>query len=742
MGVFFLSNIKMERITLPVLLTSSHLKKVMKFGYLLLVLFITTLHQLAGQDLEIKSLKEEIRNSSTDRYAKLYMDLFIKFSSINSDSAFKYALLAEKSAEIEGNDLEYVRAKYALGYLYKNLFNYNKAIQNYKAGIEVAKSSLSTEGMLDPYKRLLNGAGLAYYYLGSYDSALIFHFESLNVRNQESTEIINIDENLKVFDDIAIAENNIGLVYLKIRDFDEAINFFNRAIENKKRAGNLEINFSLVNLGLSYVYSYSKPQDERFLKAENIFTQLLDSCKVRKDCSSGILYESYNALGILSLNIDSLDRARKHFEQALLYSKEEEDLGKRLHVLHNIASVYEESGKYADAIDILIGGQQWADSLNLLHLKASNYRRLASVYHNAGEHNVAYEYFVRYDSIQQDIFSDVVINGIKNVLVKENQRTNVQKINEQADRIQVQEKAQLYLMVIIILAFVILFTVIYNSRQRQKVNLKLSDANKIIEEKNSQLQNVNISLEEKVRDRTKELKRINEALKQSNIELDNFIYKTSHDIRGPLATLQGICNVALLDVQDVKAIDYLEKLNGTATKLNEILSKLLIINQINNSVISQAPIQLEEIVQQVIQDNLRKANDKHIETRIRIEENLIFRSDEDLLRIIIGNLVNNAFKFYKKSFSVASFVSINIYKNNLHLTIEVTDNGVGIDEKAHNKIFEIFSKATEMSDSAGLGLYLVKLSVEKLKGSITLARSQEGYTNFKVIIPFQVNGKS
>jgi signal transduction histidine kinase len=642
--------------------------------------------------------------------------------------------------------LEYVRSKYALGYLYKNLAMYNKAIQNYKTGIEVAKASLNTPGMLDPYKRLLNGTGLAYYYLGSYDSALLFHFESLNVRNQESNQMIErneiFDSDNNPYENIAVAENNIGLVYLKIRDYDEAINFFNRAIENKKRAGTFEINFSLVNLGLSYVYSYNNPQDERFLKAVDIFTQLLDSCNVQKDCSSGVLYESYNALGILSLNIDSLDRARKYFEQALVYSKEEADLGKRLHVLHNIASVYEESGKYSDAIEILIKGQDWADSLNLLPLRANNYRRLASVYHKAGEHNVAYEYFLKYDSIQEAIFSDVVINGIKNLLVDQNQRTNVQKINEQADRIQVQEKAQLYLMVIIILAFVILFIVIYNSRQRQKVNLKLSDANKIIEEKNSQLQNVNISLEEKVRDRTKELKRINEALKQSNMELDNFIYKTSHDIRGPLATLQGICNVALLDVQDEKAIDYLDKLNGTATKLNEILSKLLIINQINNSVISQAPIQLEEIVQQVIQENLRKSNEKHIETRINIEENLIFRSDEDLLRIIIGNLVNNAFKFYKKSFSVASFVSINIYKNNIHLFIEVTDNGVGIDEKAHNKIFEIFSKATEMSDSAGLGLYLVKLSVEKLKGSIKLVRSQEGYTNFKVIIPFQVNGKS
>ncbi len=324
-------------------------------------------------------------------------------------------------------------------------------------------------------------------------------------------------------------------------------------------------------------------------------------------------------------------------------------------------------------------------------------------------------------------------------MVEQNQKTNLEKIYEQDNRIKNQRTTQIYLTVIIVLAFLILFIVIYNSQQRQKVNLKLSDANKIIEEKNIQLQNVNYSLEEKVKDRTKELNRMNEALKLSNLELDNFIYKTSHDIRGPLATLQGICNVALLDVQDEKAVDYLKKLNSTATNLNEILSKLLIINQINNSIISQAPIQIEEIVQQIIQENVRKATNKHIETRIEIDEKLIFKSDEDLLRIIIGNLVNNSFKFYKTSYSVQSFVQIKIYKNNIDLVIEVIDNGVGINENAHNKIFEIFSKATEMSDSAGLGLYLVKLSVEKLKGSIKLLRSPEGYTNFKVMIPFHNN---
>ena len=59
--------------------------------------------------------------------------------------------------------------------------------------------------------------------------------------------------------------------------------------------------------------------------------------------------------------------------------------------------------------------------------------------------------------------------------------------------------------------------------------------------------------------KTIDLARVNQSLKQVNDELDNFIYKTSHDIRGPLASLKGMCNVALMDVKDPIALEYLKK---------------------------------------------------------------------------------------------------------------------------------------------------------------------------------------
>ncbi|MEM7110486.1 MAG: HAMP domain-containing sensor histidine kinase, partial [Bacteroidota bacterium] len=257
---------------------------------------------------------------------------------------------------------------------------------------------------------------------------------------------------------------------------------------------------------------------------------------------------------------------------------------------------------------------------------------------------------------------------------------------------------------------------------------QLSEAKNTIEQQNN-------ILEEKVRERTKELNETNAALMKSNTDLDNFIYKTSHDIRGPLATLQGMCNVALIDIKDNKSRDYFEKIGHTAYRLNEILSKLLIINQINNSLISTDKIDLKELIKGIIKEHAALPGYSDIKVDNRINHLEHFESDEVLLKIILGNLISNAYKFHNSSNRVNSWIKLEGRRDNGHFQLEVIDNGIGVDDKASSKIFEIFSKASEVSDTAGLGLYLVKLAVEKLEGKIEHSKTEEGFTKFSVELP-------
>ena len=124
-------------------------------------------------------------------------------------------------------------------------------------------------------------------------------------------------------------------------------------------------------------------------------------------------------------------------------------------------------------------------------------------------------------------------------------------------------------------------------------------------------------------------------------------------------------------------------------------------------------------------DLLRNSNDaKGILFEIDIDENQIFYSDRRSLVTILENLVSNAIKFQNKAISVQS-IKISGRVDNENLQLQIADNGIGISPAFHNKIFEMFYRLSGSVDGSGIGLYIVKESVEKLQGSIEV-HSKEG----------------
>ncbi|MDQ3393106.1 MAG: hypothetical protein M3512_03175 [Bacteroidota bacterium] len=118
----------------------------------------------------------------------------------------------------------------------------------------------------------------------------------------------------------------------------------------------------------------------------------------------------------------------------------------------------------------------------------------------------------------------------------------------------------------------------------EEKNIKeLEIAQSMIHEHNQQLCNINDQLDELVKAKTAELGITNKKLKEAIKEYATFIYKTSHDIRGPLARLMGICNIALVEIKHKNAIHYFEMLNTNAKHLNNTLTRLLTVIDIKNN---------------------------------------------------------------------------------------------------------------------------------------------------------------
>jgi ligand-binding sensor domain-containing protein/signal transduction histidine kinase len=266
----------------------------------------------------------------------------------------------------------------------------------------------------------------------------------------------------------------------------------------------------------------------------------------------------------------------------------------------------------------------------------------------------------------------------------------------------------------------------------EATNIILNSAKETIEVQNQELKSINNQLEERVEQRTEELQRAYLKLLESNQELDTFIYRASHDIRGPVARLQGLCKVALMDVADAKALEYFQMLDQTGEETNQTLVRVLRIYDIRNETVHPNQFQLLPLMEEITGSLQEKY--PSIKLEMSLAKNNEFCSDAEMLKVILENIIGNAFHY--SYFRDNSFVRIEVKLNTEKmLCIRITDNGRGIREDMRHKLFTMFFKGTHNSSGAGLGLYVSKIAAEKLGGQITYQTGDEGETIFEIQLP-------
>ncbi len=268
---------------------------------------------------------------------------------------------------------------------------------------------------------------------------------------------------------------------------------------------------------------------------------------------------------------------------------------------------------------------------------------------------------------------------------------------------------------------------------------ELAAAQELIQSQNDVLLQLNQDLEARVKARTSELELTNAELQKAVAELDRFIYRTAHDIKGPLARLQGLTYVALMDITDESSRNYIEKLYAESVQLNAILSRLSAIHEIKNQELSHERIDFKILIDKILEEHLAGRNaGQFIPVEVSIRDATEYYTDPRLIRFILLNLLENALKFQKKKGDTPPLVAVRISSEPDSLILNITDNGIGIDAEDAPSIFDLFSRAARIHKTAGLGLYMTRLGVERLGGSIRLVPNAEQLTQFEVRLPKQV----
>jgi len=226
----------------------------------------------------------------------------------------------------------------------------------------------------------------------------------------------------------------------------------------------------------------------------------------------------------------------------------------------------------------------------------------------------------------------------------------------------------------------------------------------------------------------------NDELKKTNAELDRFVYSASHDLRAPLTSLLGLVNVAMLENSSSKLNGYLELMRASVNKLDNLISDIIHFSRNARLNVNPEPVHFEKLAQETF-DNLKYLPTAgSIETKVVIEPYKNFYSDPKRLQILFNNLVSNAFRYHDLS-KETPFIKVQVTFDQNHAVIQVSDNGKGVHPEHVGNIFEMFYRATDDSKGSGLGLYIVKETVEKLQGIIQVHSVPREGTTFTLRIP-------
>lgn len=225
----------------------------------------------------------------------------------------------------------------------------------------------------------------------------------------------------------------------------------------------------------------------------------------------------------------------------------------------------------------------------------------------------------------------------------------------------------------------------------------------------------------------------NRDLQKVNSELDSFVYRVSHDLRAPLTSILGLISLMKIETSHEKISEYIELQERSIQKLDLFIKEIINLSRNSRLGITVSKIDFDELLNEIFENQHYTKAAENVNRICVVEENISFYTDRQRLSIILNNLISNSLKYinsYKDS-----FVKVEVYSENNDCVIKVSDNGVGISEVYLPKIFQMFFRATEEFNGSGLGLYIVKETIEKLKGEIKVKSIVRHGTTFKVVLP-------
>lgn len=618
--------------------------------------------------------------------------------------ALKLTLEAEKIANEDGSLRNIVHVKLKAAEIYLEISNLVKAQQYYEKVISLCEYK---KDYASSYAKA--NVGLSGIYLKElrYEKSLDLLLSTLQyVKKQKG--------NLK--EETALIYKNLGSLYLLQNNLPLAKRYYQQAVSLYREINRPEELSKLYNnLGICHE---SEPN-----KALNYY---LKSLKIKKDLKLDII-SSLGNLGVFHMRQRNYAKALEYYQKAQEILEIQQDTSRLRQTYYNLASLYLLQKDYTEAENFvrklestLKKGEDYSAWLYF-------YKTQAEVLAGFQQYDRAYQFQQKYlqlkDSIDTASKKEELAKVKQYYELEDSQQENelLRKDNELNKFRLNRIRYAFYVAVACLIALAFAIYVIYQNLRRRRL--------------------INHELDKKVAARTEEQQRLIEGLERANTELDTFLYKASHDLKGPLTTMDGVCNVALLEIQDNKAAEYFKMQKKVIHNMQLLIFRIIEIGDIRNHEVLKSPVNLLRFTKRMFRSMNRVQGFQNIEYQVDLPPNLHINTDAEMLDIVLDNIIKNAIQHAQfhdiEQKEAKPIVRIYTETDSTKFKVHISNNGHPISPDIQNQIFDMFFRGTQDVEGFGLGLYKSKIALEKVGGELILSKSNAEATIFSILLPNQ-----
>ncbi len=238
---------------------------------------------------------------------------------------------------------------------------------------------------------------------------------------------------------------------------------------------------------------------------------------------------------------------------------------------------------------------------------------------------------------------------------------------------------------------------------------------------------VHLENEERIKDQNLQLIKTNE-------ELDRFVYSASHDLRAPLSSISGLITVATASEAMEEVKNYLAMMKGMVGVLDKFITDIIHYARNTRMEVACEKINLYQLIQETIDGLKFMEGVELIDFRVNAQLNTELKTDPTRLRMVLNNVISNAIRYHDKS-KDERHIEIDVKNEGSRLSIIIGDNGLGIASEHHEKLFNMFYKASANGSGSGLGLYIAREAALKLGGDISVNSVAGKGSTFTIHLP-------